>query len=108
MNHYPEEKYLPFAGKKVAFTGTLKHNDRKMLRKDAEKIVKALGGCTAIAENNRLIGANTLIVGTQVKGREMSTKEHNAWRRHNMCVITAEEFFQIIAEGHNHESTEST
>jgi NAD-dependent DNA ligase len=84
-----------FAGKVVAFTGTLQHGNRKMQRAEAQKIVKSHGGDIVIGESGKLRNANLLVLGTQAAGRSKSQKMDRA-AESNVPTITAEQFFRMI------------
>jgi len=50
-----------FAGKVVAFTGTLQSGNRKMQRSEAQQIVKSLGGDVVVGEYGKIRNANMLV-----------------------------------------------
>jgi len=91
----PVRKPNPFAGKTVAFTGTLKSGTRKMQRSEAQAIVQALGGNIVTGEYGKLRNANLLVLGTQAGNRTQSQKM-DAARDSNIPTITAEQFFSMI------------
>ena len=84
-----------FAGKVVAFTGTLQSGNRKMLRSEARRIVEKLGGHVVTGEYGRLRNANLFVLGTQAAGRTKSQKMDESTDR-NIPTITAEQFFRMI------------
>ena len=84
-----------FAGKVVAFTGTLQVGNRKMQRAEAQQIVKSLGGNVVTGEYGRLRNANLLVLGKQAGNRQKSQKMDSA-SEDNVSTITAEQFFQMI------------
>lgn len=84
-----------FSGKVVAFTGTLQVGNRKMLRADAQRIVKSMGGDVVVGEYGKIRNANLLVLGTQSAGRGTSQKMDAAAERH-VQTITAEQFFRMI------------
>ena len=91
----PVRKPTSFAGKTVAFTGTLKVGDRKMQRSEAQAIVQALGGNIVTGEYGKLRNANLLVLGTQAGNRTQSQKM-DAAREDSIPTITAEQFFNMI------------
>ena len=84
-----------FAGKAVAFTGTLQSGNRKMPRAEAQRIVVANGGNIVVGEYGRIRNANLLVLGTQAGSRTKSQKMDTA-ADGNVPTITAEQFFQMI------------
>ena len=86
-----------FAGKVVAFTGTLQSGNRKMQRSEAQEIVRANGGRCVLGEGGggRIRNANLLVLGTQAGSRTKSQKM-DAAADSNVPTITAEQFFQMI------------
>ena len=84
-----------FAGKVVAFTGTLQSGNRKMLRSEAQRIVQERGGQVVTGEYGKLRNANLLVLGTQAAGRTKSQKM-DAAADHSIPTITAEQFFRMI------------
>jgi len=84
-----------FAGKVVAFTGTLQSGNHKMQRSEAQQIVKALGGDVVVGEYGKIRNANLLVLGTQSGNRTQSQKM-DAARERGTVTITAEQFFAMI------------
>ena len=87
-----------FAGKIVAFTGTLQSGNRKMVRSEAQRIVVEKGGLVVTGESGKIRNANLLVVGERSKayGSTASQKMDQA-RERTVATITAEQFFQMIA-----------
>ena len=87
-----------FAGKVVAFTGTLQSGNRKMVRSEAQRIVVEKGGLVVSGESGKIRNANLLVVGERSKayGNTASQKQDQA-RDRSVETITAEQFFRMIA-----------
>ena len=69
-----------FAGKVVAFTGTLQSGNRKMVRSEAHRIVVEKGGLVVTGESGKIRNANLLVVGERSKayGSTASQKQDQA------------------------------
>ena len=87
-----------FAGKIVAFTGTLQSGNRKMVRSEAQRLVVERGGLVVTGESGKIRNANLLVVGERSKayGCTASQKQDQA-RDRTVETITAEQFFRLIA-----------
>jgi NAD-dependent DNA ligase len=87
-----------FAGKVVAFTGTLQVGNRKMQRAEAQQIGKSLGGDVVTGESGKIRNANLLVVGERSKAYS-NTKSQKMDRaaEQGVTTITAEQFFRMIA-----------
>jgi NAD-dependent DNA ligase len=85
-----------FTGKVVAFTGTLQSGNRKMVRAEAQRIVKSLGGDVVTGEYGTIRNANLLVLGKHAGDRTSSQKMTQAAER-SVQTITAEQFFRMIA-----------
>ena len=69
-----------------------------MTRAEAQRIVKENGGDVVIGEYGRVRNANLLVLGERAKnfGNTASQKADEA-RERGITTITAEQFFQMIA-----------
>ena len=83
-----------FEGTYVAFTGTLKTDNKKMERKEAAETVRKLGGIVTEGKIDQYV--THLVTGVQVAGRAKSQKEREA-EQDSIILIPADVFFTLIS-----------
>jgi NAD-dependent DNA ligase len=86
-----------FAGKTVAFTGALKSGGYAMERKEAQRIVREMGGKVITGESGKIRNTNLLVLGTIIDGAKTMQKRDRASEWH-VQTITAAEFFGMITK----------